>query len=124
MKRSRKIALTLLASVSLMITGCDQEQEVKKEIYSSKEKCSEDWGSDKCQEDRTVNRWFGPAYYYYRGYPYYVGHNNTPRPLEANAKFSNVKEGALSHNSTGTIASRQIVRGGFGKSSSFHSSGS
>jgi outer membrane biogenesis lipoprotein LolB len=43
MKRSRTITLTLLASATVLLTACGSDQATTRELYSSKEKCVEDW---------------------------------------------------------------------------------
>jgi uncharacterized protein YgiB involved in biofilm formation len=123
MKRSRTITLTLLASAAVMLTACSDSQETKRELYSSKERCVEDWGSeDKC-EPAESGRYHGPHYYWYSGRPYYFPRGSTdPQPVNT-GRFAGLREGGTSSHSIGSVKS-SVSRGGFGSSSSFHSSGS
>jgi uncharacterized protein YgiB involved in biofilm formation len=124
MKRSKKIALTLLASVSLVACGCNQEQMTRREVYKTKQQCIDDWGSDDaCEPDRSGG-YYGPHYIYRGGSAYYFPRGSVdPVPVAGNAKFANVHEGMRSNQSVGTISDRHISRGGFGRSSLFHGSG-
>ena len=124
MKRSKEIALTLLASVSLVAGGCSQEQMTKREVYKTRQQCIDDWGSEEeCEQDRSGG-YFGPHYVYWGGHPYYYPRGSVdPVPVRGNAQFAGVREGMRSAYSAGTISDRHITRGGFGKSSSFHGTG-
>lgn len=123
MKRSKKIALTLIASISIGVSSCSQEQSTKREYYASKQRCAEDWGSDdKCEEDKnTPGYYYGPHYIYYRGYPHFFRPGGSePEPLSAGAKFAAVPEGGRSLNSVRSVSSVHISRGIFGRAAGFH----
>lgn len=122
MKRSQRIALTLLASVSLTATGCSQQQPTQREVYLSKENCAQDWGSEaNCEPSSTGTAFWGPNYYYRGGYPYYFPKDrDEPVPVDRNAQFSRVAPGAKSPLSAGTLATTHIARGGFGRGSASH----
>lgn len=124
MKRSRVIKLTLLASATVFLTACgSNEQATTRELYMNKEKCAEDWGSeDKC-EPTTSGRYHGPHYYWYGGRPYYFPRGGTDPQPTTTGRMANLTQGSKSANSIGSISS-SVKRGGFGSSSSFHSSGS
>ena len=126
MKRSKKIVLTLIASASLGAYGCSSEQATHREIYASKEKCIEDWGTkENCEEDKKYGTYYGPHYYHSGGGIYYFSHgsDNAVR-LGDNARFSSIKQGMKSPNSFSSFSSTKVTRGGFGRSSSFHGGGS
>jgi uncharacterized protein YgiB involved in biofilm formation len=126
MKRSKRIALTLLASASLAACGCSSEQATQREIYASKEKCVEDWGGDdKCEEGSGGRHYVGPHYIFRGGYPYYFPRGGgDPVPLSRDARFSGVQPGMKSPHSAGTLSTTHVSRGGFGRSSSLHGGGS
>jgi uncharacterized protein YgiB involved in biofilm formation len=126
MKRSKRIALTLLASASLAACGCGSEQATQREIYASKEKCVEDWGGDdKCEEGSGGRHYVGPHYIFRGGYPYYFPRGGgDPVPLSRDARFSGVQPGMKSSHSAGTLSTTRVSRGGFGRSSSLHAGGS
>jgi uncharacterized protein YgiB involved in biofilm formation len=125
MKRSKRIALTLLASASLAAYGCSSEQATHREIYSTREKCVEDWGGDdKCEEGDGGSHYVGPHYIFRGGYPYYFPRSGgDPVALGRDAKFSGIHPGMKSPQSAGTL-STSVTRGGFGRSASLHSGGS
>jgi hypothetical protein len=127
MKRSKKIALSLIASVSL--TACSQEytyQRTQREVYPTKEQCVEDWGDEQeCEQDTATRRYYGPHYMFRSGYPYYYRSGSAdPVPVSKDAKFARLSEGTRSPRSSGTLSSRHISRGGFGRSAALHGSGS
>ncbi len=122
MKRSHSISLVLIASASLVACGPDY-QDTKREIYASRDKCEEDWGDPKnCEEETTPTgrRYYGPRYFFSRGYPYYYPPGGRdPAPVQKDSGFSRLTEGAKSPRSLGSLSSR-VVRGGFGKSAGVH----
>lgn len=121
MKRSRTITLTLLASATVLLTACGSDQATTRELYSSKEKCVEDWGSEDDCEVTANNRYHGPHYYWYGGRPYYFSRGGgDPKPVTT-GRMATLREGGRSSNSIGSISST-VSRGGFGGSSSFHGS--
>ncbi|OQX14308.1 MAG: hypothetical protein BWK76_14850 [Desulfobulbaceae bacterium A2] len=124
MKRSRTITLTLLASVAVSLTACRSVQETKRELYNSRDRCVEDWGvEDRCESSGTGG-FYGPHYYWRSGTPYYYPRGGgDPQPV-SQGHFAKVREGTFSPNSTGTVSSSISRRGGFGRSSSSHASGS
>ncbi|OQX08464.1 MAG: hypothetical protein BWK76_23555 [Desulfobulbaceae bacterium A2] len=125
MKRSRTITLTLLASVAVSLTACKSVQETKRELYNSRDRCVEDWGTgDKCEPSGAGGGYYGPHYYWHSsGRPYYYPSGaSDPQPV-SHGRFASMREGSHSSHSTGTVKS-SVSRGGFGHSSSSHSSGS
>lgn len=124
MKRSKEVALVLIATASLVACGPDT-QSTRREYYASREKCQEDWGSDKCDEDPQRGIYTGPHYFYYGGHPYYFPRgSDTPVQAGSGMRISALSEGMRSANTLGTVSDSHIVRGGFGKSSFSHGGGS
>lgn len=126
MKRSRTITLTLIATLSFGLQGCSQKQATSRELYETKQKCIEDWGSEQdCEEDKNTRYYYGPHYFYSGGRPlYFPRGGDNPVPVGNHARFSGVPEGARSRHSTTRVTSTHISRGGFGRLGSFHGSGS
>ena len=126
MKRSRTITLSLIATLSLGFQGCSHKQATSRELYESKQKCIEDWGSEQdCEEDKNTRYYYGPHYFYRSGRPlYFPRGNEEPVAVPDSAKFSKVPEGARSGHSTSRVTSTHISRGGFGSTGSSHGSGS
>ena len=123
MKRSGAITLTLLTSAAVLLTACSREQATKREVNPNKGKCVQDWGSeDKC-ESTTTGHYYGPHYYWNSGRPYYFPQGGgDPEPART-GHMSSLAPGGHSSNSISSISS-SVSRGGFGHSSSSHSSGS
>ncbi|MBI5559195.1 MAG: hypothetical protein HY885_16350 [Deltaproteobacteria bacterium] len=123
MKRSRRICLTLLASLSL--AACDSEEPTQRAMYLSQQECIDDWGSvDECEDDDHDGHWHGPHYYYHGGKPhYYSKKSGSAMAVPGSALFSRVSAGSTSPRAASTISS-SISRGGFGSSSSSHSASS
>ena len=131
MRRSKQITLSILATV-VLTTGCSQESgqvSLNREQYKSREDCLNDWNSEQeCEEmqEQQHRRWYGPRYFYWRGYPYiYHGPDRDPTPVGNAARFSQVNEGQRSAFSTGrTTSTGHLTRGGFGSRGAFHSASS
>ncbi len=125
MKKSRKIALNLLASACIVAAGCSSQQETQRNLYASKDACANDWGSAECEPASTGTGYYGPHYYYYGGRPWYfpMGSN---RPVEATPSQGsyNWRPGTRSSTAISSFSSSKTVRGGFGFSSLFHGGGS
>lgn len=93
MKRSAKITLVLISSVSLLATGCSSQQATKKEMYQNKEDCAQEWGSSSyCQPTVPSNPfsyYMGPDYYISKGRVYYFPPGtDREQVLGSNAGFS------------------------------------
>lgn len=75
MKRSAKITLVLISSISLIATGCSSQQATKKEMYQNLDDCAQEWGSSAyCQPTTPSNPYsyyLGPDYYISKGRVYY-----------------------------------------------------
>ena len=125
MKRSKQITLVLIASASLVACG-PSTQDTRREIYGTREKCVEDWGSgDDCEQQPGSGYYHGPHYYYRSGVPYVFRRgSDQAQPANPAGRFSRLPPGALSLNSTGSLRTSHISRGGFGRIGSFFSSGS
>ena len=127
MKRSKKITLTLIASISLAACG-GESQPTKRSVYANKQDCIDDWGNEKdCEEvqQQSTRAYYGPHYFYSGGRPYYVpSGSQEPKPVSSAAAFSKVSEGMQSSTATRSVHTSSVVRGGFGASASSHGSGS
>jgi len=125
MKKSRKIALTLIASACIMATSCSSEQKTQRNAYASKDSCTKDWGSDECEPAATGTGYLGPHYYYSGGMPwYYPRGQNTPIETRPSQGAYHVGPGMSSPHAVSSFASSKTSRGGFGHSSSAHGGGS
>jgi uncharacterized protein YgiB involved in biofilm formation len=123
MKKSRKIALTLLASTCIFAGGCGDEQvNTQRNLYASKDKCAQDWGDEECEQ--TTNGYYGPHYYYSRGRPFYFPRNGSDsREVESHRGFLRSGPGMPSSSASSVVSSTKTIRGGFGRISGFHSGG-
>lgn len=76
MKKSAKITLVLISSISLLATGCGTQQATKREMYQNKEDCAQEWGSAaNCQPTNPSNPlsyYLGPDYYISKGRVLYI----------------------------------------------------
>ncbi len=127
MKRSRKIALTLLASACFMASGCGSDPETLQNFYANQNDCIEEWGEDECEFDIDSHHYRGPRHYYSHGKPWYYskksGHATEVRPSMGASRFSpgsNLSKAV----SSSSFSSSKTTRGGFGFSSFSHSGGS
>jgi uncharacterized protein YgiB involved in biofilm formation len=125
MKKSRKIALTLIASACIMTTACSSNQKTKRDVYASKDDCVKDWGSDECEQSATGSRYHGPHYFYAGSRPWYFPRGKDA-PVETKPMQGAYHAGADHHSPSAltSFASSKTSRGGFGHSSSFHGGGS
>ena len=124
MKRSRSVALTILASACL-IAGCAEEQKTERDLYADKEKCEQDWGSAECEPARTGGGYYGPHYYYFGGRPWYFPFGrNEPVAARPDQAISRVQSGSRAPGAVASTSSSRTLRGGFGGLSSFHGGGS
>jgi uncharacterized protein YgiB involved in biofilm formation len=124
MKRSKEITLILIASASLAACG-PSSQDTRREIYASREKCVEDWGSEDDCDQQSGGSYHGPHYFYRGGVPYYYRRGaDQAQPLGAANKFSRLAPGTASLNSSGSLTTSHMTRGGFGRIGSFFRAGS
>jgi hypothetical protein len=125
MKKSRRIALTLIASVCIATLGCSKEQKTKRDLYSSRDDCAKDWGSSECEPNTTGGSFYGPHYFYHGTSPMYFPRGSetaiATTPVQG---VHNLTPGVHSPNAFSAIAASRTVRGGFGHSSSSHGGGS
>ncbi len=122
MKRSRRIALTIMASLAL--TACDDDQSTLQALYNSQQECIEDWGIDECEADDD-SHWHGPHYYYHNGRHHYYSKKagGASVPVADSSSISKLSAGAAPTHATSTRAT-SVSRGGFGSSASTHGSSS
>lgn len=116
-RSSARVTLVLLGAAAL--AACGQEDDtLRRDLYSSKEDCIKDWGDQyKCEEQSATgytpgfhsNYWYGPAYRYGQ-------YGSTSR----NGAPGTVTEARPGSHSVGTS---HVSRGGFGASGAAHGSG-
>jgi len=114
-RSSARVTLVLLGAAAL--AACGQEEDtLRRDLYSSKEDCVQDWGDQlKCEERPATGytsgyrQWYGPAYRY--GQYGSFSRNATP---------GTVTEARPGSHSIGTS---HVSHGGFGASGAAHSSG-
>jgi hypothetical protein len=126
MKRSRKIALTLIASACLFATGCgDDEKKTERQVYANKEACARDWDSGECEPDSSGRRYYGPHYYFMGSRVwYYPSGYSTPVETRPTMGASTLKPGSVSSGAVSHVTSTHTTRGGFGSSASAHGASS
>lgn len=122
MKRSRRISLTLLASLTL--AACGSDQATQQAAYRSRQDCVTDWGSEEDCENDGRGGWYGPHYFFMSGRPYFYSKRGaSPIPVPDGAAFSKLSPTSISPRATRTIATN-VSRGGFGRSAFFHGASS
>jgi uncharacterized protein YgiB involved in biofilm formation len=125
MKKSRRIALTLIASACIAASGCSKEQKTQRDIYASRDDCAKDWGGGECEPGSTAGVFHGPHYFYHGGSPMYFPRGGETAIATTPAQgVHNLRPGLHSPNAVSAIAASRTVRGGFGHSSSSHGGGS
>jgi hypothetical protein len=125
MKKSGKIALTLIASACIVASACSSEEKTQRNIYATKDACASDWGSDQCEQDESRTRYYGPHYYYYGGRPWYFPRGyQTPVETRPSQGAYTMRAVTGSPHAMSSFSSSRTVRGGFGYSSFFHGGGS
>ncbi|MFZ5774478.1 MAG: hypothetical protein ACOY3Z_03220 [Thermodesulfobacteriota bacterium] len=117
MRRSPRIALTLLASISL--AACDSaDQPTSQSVYLNRQDCAEEWSDDDCETD-SDGHWRGPHYYYHSGRHYYYPRAATaPAPVTKSATLARLFAGAPGRTMATASGSKSVSRGGFGSMAS------
>jgi uncharacterized protein YgiB involved in biofilm formation len=126
MKKSRPIALTIIASACIAAAGCsDSEQKTERQVYDSVEACQKDWGAGECETVRDQRRYYGPHYYFIgsRIWYYPVGYS-TPMEPRPTMGASALKPGMRSASAVSHVSSSHTTRGGFGSSAHAHGASS
>jgi uncharacterized protein YgiB involved in biofilm formation len=111
-RSSLRVTLVLAGTASLYACGDSEPRYVNRDVYASAADCQRDWGQQSCQQNQPAGSsgarssvWYGPSYY-----------SDRARPQGSRAI-------STSSTSNFTSSSSSVSRGGFGSSSSFHSSG-
>jgi hypothetical protein len=119
MKRSKKIALVIIASVTLTSCGSNTQQ-TQRDVYSTKEQCADDWGDKDCEDAGTSGSsgghyFMGPHYYAYGGRSYYFprGSSGSSEPVQATS-LPRFKSGLSRASGVSRTISSSVSRGGFG----------
>jgi hypothetical protein len=124
MKKSRRIALTLIASACIVASGCssDEEKKTERQVYASQDACAKDWGSGDCELDSKDRRYYGPHYYFIGSrLLYYPMGYSTPIETRPGMGASSLRPGAVS---AGAVSHVSTSRGGFGSSAHAHGASS
>lgn len=112
-KSSLSITLVLIGAAGLGACGRSDEPQMRRDVYASLEDCRADWGRvENCEAFQSqgsgttgsTTRYYGPSYH-------------------SSSTSSSTSGFSASSRSTRAIGSQSVSRGGFGASSSFHSSG-
>jgi hypothetical protein len=119
MKRSKKIALVIIASVTLTSCG-SKTQQTQRDVYTTKEQCVDDWGEKDCEDTGTsgasINHtYMGPHYFNYGGVPYFFprGSSSTSEPVNGSS-VPRFKSGITHSSGAFHTISSSVARGGFG----------
>ena len=125
MKKTKRIALTLLASTCLVASACSTDQKTQRDLYSSKNDCEKDWGGKDCEPDASGRGYSGP-HYYHSGGRYWYYPRGQGAPVEANPTHGiyHTTPGMHSPQAISSMSTSHTVRGGFGRFASFHGGGS
>ena len=109
-RSSLRVTLVLAGTATLYACGDSEPRYVNRDVYASAADCQRDWGQQSCQQNQPASStgtrssvWYGPSYY-----------SNRARPQGSRA---------ITTSSTSNFTASSVSRGGFGSSSSFHSSG-
>jgi hypothetical protein len=109
--------LVLLGAAAL--TACGQEDDtLRRDLYSSKEDCVRDWGDElKCEKPPATGYVSGSHFGYWYGPSYRSGQYGSSREDQPSGTVSQARPGSHS------IGTGHVSRGGFGASGSAHGSG-
>jgi uncharacterized protein YgiB involved in biofilm formation len=113
-RSSLRITLVLAGSASLYACESGEPRYVNRDVYANAADCQRDWGDKSCEQTRPPAGagmaapflWYGPSYF---------SDHTRPRGSRAMSTASTSNFSASSRSS--------VSRGGFGSSSSMHSSG-
>jgi uncharacterized protein YgiB involved in biofilm formation len=118
-RSSARVTLVLLGAAAL--AACGQEDDtLRRDLYSSKEDCIKDWGDQfKCEEQPSTGHTSGyhPGLGYWYG-PYY-------RPGQFGSSPRSEPPGTVGQARPGShsVGTSHVSRGGFGASGAAHGSG-
>ena len=113
-KRSAQITLVLLGAAA--IAACDDDNE-RRDLYASKQACVQDWGDEKKCESAPASAGAGHSH---TGGGYFWGPTYLGRGYSAGSTGSSALSPARS--GSRALGTSSVSRGGFGSSSSSHSS--
>lgn len=119
MKRRSSSSVTLVLVGASALTACGQQspETLSRDVYASQADCVQDWGSDptKCEPVRQTGR-TGSSYTHYYGPSYSRGSYGSTTTTHPDGTTSAARPGSRA------ISTAHVSRGGFGSSSSSHSS--
>lgn len=115
-RRSAQITLVLMGAAAL--TACGNRDEARRDLYASKQDCVQDWGDEKkCEQapaGTTSSRPHTGGGYFWG--PSYFGRYRGGSSSATSTGVTSARSGSRA------VASSSVSRGGFGHSSSAHSS--
>lgn len=116
-RSSARVTLVLLGAAAL--AACSQEDDtLRRDLYSSKEDCIKDWGDQyKCEEQPATGYTPGFRSSYWYGPSYRSGQYGSSPHSEPPGTVSQARPGSHS------VGTSHVSRGGFGASGAAHSSG-
>jgi uncharacterized protein YgiB involved in biofilm formation len=116
-RSSARVTLVLLGAAAL--AACGQEEDtLRRDVYSSKEDCVQDWGDEvKCEKQPATTYTPGgrPGYWY--GPSYRSGQYGSRAQSEPAGTVSQARPGSHS------VGTSHVSHGGFGASGAAHGSG-
>ena len=116
-RSSARVTLVLLGAAAL--TACGQDDEtLRRDLYSSKEDCVQDWGDELKCENRPATG-YAPGFHsgYWYGPAYRSGQFGSSPQHEAPGTVSQARPGSHS------VGTSHVSHGGFGASGAAHGSG-
>ena len=116
-RSSARVTLVLLGAAAL--AACTQEEDtLRRDLYSSKEDCVRDWGDElKCEQQSAAGYGSGSRSGYWYGPSYRSGQYGSSPHHEAPGSVSQARPG--SH----AVGTGHVSHGGFGASGAAHGSG-
>ena len=117
-RSSARVTLVLLGAAAL--AACGQEEDtLRRDLYSSKEDCVRDWGDElKCEKQPATGYASGFHSGYWYGPSYRSGQYGSSPQHEAPGTVSQARPGSHS------VGTSHVSHGGFGASGAAHGSGS
>jgi uncharacterized protein YgiB involved in biofilm formation len=115
-RRSAQITLVLIGAAAL--AGCGDDDDSRRDLYASKQDCVQDWGDEtKCEPAPAGTTSSRPhsGHGYFWG-PVYSGSSYRTGSSSSSTGWTGARSGSRA------VSSSSFSRGGFGSSSSSHSS--
>ena len=115
-RSSARVTLVLLGAAAL--AACGQEETLRRDLYSSKEDCVQDWGDElKCEKQPGATYTPGGRFGYWYGPSYHSGQYGSSPQSERAGTVSQARPGSRS------VGTSHVSHGGFGASGAAHGAG-